>query len=129
MNSSTLPFLHDWYGDFAPQLTAIIPDGPILEQRNRTWDGTAQFIIKHDGLRNLYFSANAVRTDKIGKATKADITHALACHVDVDPKDPVGGEYPPGFLQAEQQRILALLQAFQPKPTVLIFSGGGYQAL
>lgn len=117
-----LPFLRQWYGECPPQLTAITPDGPILAQRDRGWDDTAKFVIAHNGSRNLYYSVNVVRTDKIGKASKGDITHALGCHCDIDYRV---GEPP----EEERQRILAMLQSVAPKPTATIFSGGGFNAV
>ena len=49
------------------------------------------------------------------------MTRASALHVDIDPEGQ-GDD-----LAAEQRRILASLQAYEPKPTVILFSGGGYQ--
>ena len=48
------------------------------------------------------------------KAKKPDIEAVRALHVDVDIYD---------------EATLAALRAFSPKPTVIVFSGGGYQAL
>lgn len=72
--------------------------------------------------RNIYFHVNAVRPNS-GKATKGDVLRMEWFHVDVDPKKGLD-------IGEERKRILALLQAndMLPKPTVITFSGGGYQA-
>lgn len=72
------------------------------------------------GKRNLYFLPN--RSDVLDKkATKQDIKQAVCFHVDVDPT-----ENQP--LEAEQKQILFRLQSYHIKPSVIIFSGNGYQA-
>ena len=72
--------------------------------------------------RNIYFHVNDVRPN-CGKASKGDVLRMGWFHVDVDP---VKGKP----LLEEQKRILAELQTTEllPKPTVITFSGGGYQA-
>ena len=72
--------------------------------------------------RNIYFHVNPVRPD-CGKASKGDVLRLEWLHVDVDPKK--GAD-----LKDEQARILAELQGSDvlPKPTVIVFSGGGYQS-
>jgi hypothetical protein len=72
--------------------------------------------------RNIYFHVNPVRPG-CGKASKGDVLRMAWLHVDVDP---VKGKP----IREEQKRILADLQATDllPKPTVITFSGGGYQA-
>lgn len=73
--------------------------------------------------RNIYFHVNPVRQPEKGKATKGDVLRLEWFHVDIDPirKKP---------LIEEQKRILSELQTTDmlPKPTAIIFSGGGYQA-
>jgi len=73
--------------------------------------------------RNIYFHVNSVNTPKNGKAQKGQVVSIDWLHVDVDPKK--GQD-----LRSEQERILAQLQnpEILPKPTVIIFSGGGYQS-
>ena len=71
--------------------------------------------------RNTYFHVNAVRPGS-GKAKKGDVLRMDFFHVDVDP---IKGR----DLLEEQKRILAELQTTDllPLPTVITFSGGGYQ--
>jgi len=69
---------------------------------------------------NIYFTVNQVRAPLSKKCTKADIAWLNWLQVDVDP---IKGRP----LAEEQARILGVLMNFKPKPTVIIFSGGGYQ--
>ena len=72
---------------------------------------------------NIYFHVNPCLRPLTKKATRADIAALAWLHVDVDPR--IGKD-----LKAEQERALTLLQTPQgtvPPPTVIIFSGGGYQ--
>jgi hypothetical protein len=72
---------------------------------------------------NLYFSTNEVSRDVGKKAERADIANVHYLHVDVDPR---AGE----DVGAEQRRILGVLREPPglPPPTVVVASGGGYQA-
>jgi len=72
---------------------------------------------------NVYFTVNSVRHDVAKKPSREDIASLDWLHVDIDPRN---GE----DLQAEQERALELLQNPPegiPPPTVIVFSGGGYQ--
>lgn len=80
-----------------------------------------QWIEQWQGQRNIYFAVNPprVRIDK--KLSKTDIA-AMAClHVDVDPRP--GQEH-----ETERLRILSILRVHEPEPSVIVDSGGGYQA-
>lgn len=75
---------------------------------------------------NLYFHVNPVKGSlEKGKAKKEDISTFEWLHVDIDPR--VGED-----LQSEQRRIQELLTSKLPEqvpePSVITFSGGGYQA-
>ena len=115
-------FLRQW----APQgpwlLSAIEPDTRHIITRtfhpDHEADATA-FINCFQGKRNVYFSVNQPSHDLRIKAKKSDIAWAVALHVDIDPRA--------GFdLAAERVRILAALHAYQPEPSVIIDTGGGY---
>ena len=74
--------------------------------------------------RNVYFHVNTVSAPDNGKAGKANVRRIDWLHVDMDPRK----DKP---LRDEQRRILAKLQDENgdlPKPTIISFSGGGYQA-
>ncbi len=90
-----------------------------------TEDAARQFIDNWNGRRNLYFAVNHPRTAMSKKAKATDISSLVFLHVDIDPR--VGED-----LESERARILALFgghgPASVPTPTVVVFSGGGYQA-
>jgi len=73
---------------------------------------------------NVYFTVNQVRGRLTKKASKEDIGQVRWLHVDIDPK--------PGVpLAQEQAAILDKLRNGLkeiPPPTLITFSGGGYQA-
>lgn len=117
---------------FAPKgpwvLTAIAVDRKQISTntyRPETIKQCENFIDKYNGERNIYFSVNEVMYDVASKAQKTDIKQANWLHVDIDPIDgqPV---------DSEQDRILSRLTSKLPKgipePTVIVYSGGGFQA-
>lgn len=77
--------------------------------------------------RNLYYMPNAGLLT--GKRLKANVSDSEFLWVDLDCKDYPGDE------TAQQDKILGLLTEDKrrpkgiPKPTAIIFTGGGYQAL
>jgi hypothetical protein len=85
---------------------------------DKCWSGSAQGFEK-----NIYFSVGEVARDVEKKAERTDISNVWWLHVDIDPR---AGE----DIAQEQARALKLLQAPPnlPPPTVIVFSGGGYQA-
>ena len=103
-------------------LTAIVPDGttetgtfrPGDERRLERW------IERHQGERNVYFTVNVVDGEPEKKPCKADIAYMSALHVDVDVSGPDAG--------AERAEILRRLRAFETAPSIIIDSGGGFQA-
>jgi hypothetical protein len=108
-------------------LTAIIPNG---ETDTRTFTDAAQaevWALEWNKTKNLYFHVNPIiRTAVAKKAEKTDIAALDFLHVDVDPRS--GEDF-----DEERARILGLLTTHRPDgipaPTVIINSGGGYQAL
>lgn len=93
--------------------------GPETEAAARAW------VDERIGKWNLYFTVNGLRQPMSKKPERADIASLNFLHVDIDPRT---GE----DLATERQRILALLTTSLPegvpKPTIVISSGGGYQA-
>lgn len=99
-------------------LAAIPPDGGRPEFR--TFDPAepwlaADFMDLHQGNSGLYYQLNRPRPDlRNRKATKADIEIVRGLHADIDMADAA---------------TLARIRAFAPRPTLIVFSGGGYQPL
>lgn len=106
-------------------LTAIEPDTGVIETRTLNPAQARVFIDQYQNKRNLYYSVNSVIGKLNKKSTKEDIRAVRYLHVDIDYQSP--------DLKAEDERILNLLTDKRPKgvpqPTLIIRSGGGYQAL
>lgn len=82
-----------------------------------------EFIDKWNGKWNLYFHMNALMRDLNKKAAKTDIRSLDCLHIDQDPMD--GRD-----IKQEQELIFDSFlnpPAGVPQPSVIIFSGGGYQ--
>lgn len=114
-------------------------DGPVLWCSDAFYPGDEDkveaWVIRH-ALHNLYYHVNqypGVRQSPSGaflKANKTDIAQVPYLHVDVDPiAPPVGAsdEEKASHTESERSRIRALLT--DAEPTVLVDSGGGFQAL
>ena len=126
-HDAAIAFLKRWKKDGPWVLTAIFterkgitartfrPDG---EEALRTW-------LAEHGRDNLYFHVNPMLRDLDKKAERTDVAALAWLHVDMDPR---AGE----DLQAERERALRLLRdppGDIPPPTVIVFSGGGHNAL
>jgi hypothetical protein len=121
-------------------LLRIIPDGlwvltGIHPETRQTTTATfseesaaacEEWIDKVNGVLNIYFSVNQPERGNYGKKlTKEQITEAHFLHVDVDPEK--GKE-----LDLQKRQIFDRLTTHRPdnvpRPSVIIDSGGGYQA-
>lgn len=120
-NADASRFLTSWEPNGPWSLTAITPDGPVETVTFHDIQAAITWVEGRNGKRNLYFSVNRPSHDLTIKASKADIGWALAFHLDLDPTK---GKP----LEAERQRILALTEEMKPAPSLVIDSGGGYQA-
>jgi hypothetical protein len=114
-------FLKSWEPNGPWCLTGIVPDGPAETATFYDFQHATRWIDARNGAKNLYFSVNRPSHDLTKKARKADIGHALALHVDLDPEK----DKP---LEAERERIRALVEGMKPEPSIVIDSGGGFQA-
>ena len=70
------------------------------------------FAERHNSKCNIYWSPNPLRTALKKKAEKKDVLACQYLHVDID--DP-------------SEEALQRLQSFVPRPTIILFSGGGWQ--
>ncbi len=83
-----------------------------------------KWVEEHNGERNIYFHVNPTTRPLEKKADREDIAALGWLHVDIDPR-------PREDIQEERARALGLLTDNLPEgvppPTVVVFSGGGYQ--
>jgi hypothetical protein len=122
--NESIKFLQKWLANGPWILTAISLDKKNIETRTFTeTDKILEWLEIHGSNRNIYFSVNPTIHPVNKKPMREDIKSMDWLHVDVDPR---AGE----DIEAEQKRALALLQTPPnniPSPTVIVFSGGGYQ--
>lgn len=123
-NNEAISFLLRFHPQGPWALTAISPDKKTVRTRSflPLQEGAAKkWIADHNGELNLYFHVNRPIGDLKKKAEKTDIAEACWLHIDIDPR---AGE----DIDEERARALRLLREAKPAPTVIVFSGGGYQA-
>ena len=145
-NDAALSFLERWGPPWA--LSAIHPtrkvkrkdgseskliQGKLFQQAD--FSEMAEWIAERNGKFNMYFSVNPVMRQFERKAGRENIKAMAWLHVDIDARaiDPnEGPEAVAAHLKAESDRIQALLTTKLPPnippPSVVTFSGGGYQA-
>jgi hypothetical protein len=115
--SQIMPFLEIINPLGSPTLVAISETGKVVAKTfaNNDHAGTLAWVEKKNHHKfNIYFHVNPLKPDVIDrKAKKSDIDCVTSFHVDLDD---------PSNLASTR------LQAIKPKPTVILFSGGGYQA-
>lgn len=117
-------FLEEVVGGDRIVLTAIPPEGGRTE--TKTFDSAeaaARWAAGKNSAAgmNLYWTVNTVARAVCSKPKKEDMEALRFLHVDIDPRK---GEHATGA----RTRILTALEAFEPRPTFVVFSGGGYQA-
>jgi len=122
--SESLKFLRKWKSSGPWVLTAIPLDKRNLETTTlRDTDAALEWLTEHGSDKNIYFSVNSVLRDVLKKPMREDVRSMDWLHVDIDPR---AGE----DQEMERARILSMLTtppAPIPPPTVIVFSGGGYQ--
>lgn len=94
-------------------LVAITTEGKVKPKTFRANDapGIERWVERWQGKGNIYFQVNELREGFVDKkAKKDDVVLARYLHVDIDDKD-----------------ALDRIVAFVPPPTVVVFSGGGFQ--
>ena len=125
-------FLQQLRPDGPWMLLAILSDDPpsksipkIIATTVHTIGEAQQFVGKHNGTRNLYYSVNPTKTEMTKKASKTDIAAVEYCLADLDPK-----KTPPEPSEDAKARYLGQLNGtFEPKPTAIVDSGNGIQCL
>lgn len=125
-NKAAYDFLQKWQAGGPWILTAITLDRRKIETKTfREGDKEAlqAWLKTHNGTRNIYFHVNPCTKDMKRKAEREDVREVAWLHIDIDPR--AGEDF-----EEEQARALKLLKAPPndiPPPTVIVFSGGGYQ--
>jgi len=85
-------------------------------------DEAVAFAVKWNEKKwNCYWTVNPLMRDPGPKPAESDVLEMRWIHVDIDPR-------PKEDLADEQKRIELLLDGAEPTPTLVVFSGGGYQA-
>lgn len=126
-NNAAVDFLKKWKKDGPWVLTSIQTDRKGINTSTFK-AGQEKELLKwldqYNGTRNIYFHVNTTVREMSSKALKEDVKSADWIHIDIDPS-------PDGDLAEERDRALGLLTdkipKGIPKPTVIVFSGGGYQ--
>jgi hypothetical protein len=120
----SIDFLQRWQPDGPWVLTAITLDKrSVITATLVDQAAVLKWLEKFGVDRNIYFSVNPTRYTVSKKPMREDVESLAWLHVDVDPR---AGEN----IETEQERVLNLLQNPPepiPKPTAIVFSGGGYQ--
>lgn len=126
-NKAAISFLKKWNPKGPWVLTAIQIDKKAIVTKTFGPNSTkslTKWLEEYNGTRNIYFHVNSTIKDMNIKAHKEDVKSGDWLHIDIDPEE--GHD-----IQDEQERALSLLTNKLPKgisePTVIIFSGGGYQ--
>jgi hypothetical protein len=127
-SDDAIKFLNKYYGNNPRVLTAINPHTkgivtqtfyPNQQEEMRAW------LEKYNGKWNIYFQVNSAMSALTKKASREDIKSVNCLHVDIDPEQEQD-------IEKDRARILGSLTDKLPKnipaPTVIIFSGGGFQA-
>lgn len=122
-SKDAIEFVKSYSPGYAIVLTAIIPDAGTVTETflPKEIDKCEKWINKYQGKRNIHFTVNPANKPLTSKAKKVDIGALAWLHVDIDP---IAGKN----LTTERARILKLVKEYKPKPTLVIDSGGGYQA-
>lgn len=121
--SAAIQFMHLWAPEGPWVLTRIVPDGGRISTRTfypDQEDAAYEWVEEAQGRENIYFAVNPVRHKLKSKAKKTAVAALAWLHVDIDPR---AGE----DIESERVRALRVLSEFEPKPTVIVDSGGGYQ--
>lgn len=126
-NKAAISFLKKWNSEGPWVLTAIQTDKKAIVTRTFGPNSTKsleKWLEEYNGIRNIYFHVNSTIRDMNRKAQKEEIKSGDWLHIDIDPEKDRD-------IEDERERALGLLTHKLPKgipePTVIIFSGGGYQ--
>jgi hypothetical protein len=113
-----------WLSDGPWHLVAIDPERKekLEAEMFDDVDSATEWAEKMNRTRNLYYTLNPLVRRVKTKPSRKDIAKLGWIHVDIDPRAREE-------LKSEQERIESMLAEWNPKPSAVVFSGGGYQAL
>lgn len=121
---ASIDFLKRWRAGGPWVLTAISLDKKSISTKTfKSEEEVLKWLAEFGSSRNIYFSVNSTMYEVSRKPMREDVASLDWLHVDIDPR---AGEP----LDVERTRILKQLREPPtniPKPTVIVFSGGGYQ--
>ena len=133
----SISFLEAIYCDGPWCLTTIPLNKTATETRTFYPDTIGEmrkWLEMYNGKHNIYYQINPVIKAVTKKAARTDIKSVNYFHIDIDPEAPPADsndEFKKIFLQSEKERCLALLTTKLPEgipePSIIIYSGGGYQ--
>ena len=112
--AAAIDFLGRMFDANVRHLVAIGENGKVAARsfEPNQVEALRAWVEARQGVDNLYYSVNALkRTVRNRKVRKEDVELGLHLHVDVD-----------------DAGVLDRIREFMPKPTAVVFSGGGYQA-
>lgn len=115
--NQAIDFLRAMHGKRNIHLVAIGEKGPLVAKTfdNQPSEEIAKWITtQNNRKRNIYWHVNELKPGiRNRRAGKADVAQVVMFQIDVDDSS---------------QTALERLKTFNPRPTAIIFSGGGYQA-
>jgi hypothetical protein len=120
----------DGVGDFLHQLrpegpwviTSIVPDDSICTRSFANRAEAQRFVVRENDAAGVYYTVNVTKRLMDSKPKKADIAEVEYLHLDADP-DPTESA-----AQFKRRKLPELEQA-NPRPTFIIDSGNGLNAL
>lgn len=124
----------EWAHPGGPWVLTSIPleGGRTTTETFTEMKAALAWVEKRSGRENVYWTVNRLRAAMDKKPKKEDVEEAVMLHVDLDPRKPPEGASPEELVKwnvRERERILRTLSDFSPSPSVIVYSGGGYQAL
>lgn len=130
-HDESIAFLRSIQPDGPWTLTAIPADRPLSGRSTADEHEVRAFLLANDDA-GLYYQPNRCRPPARAKATKADVVEASALHIDVDPPAVADlaelGQWQ--HATAERFQSDTYWQEIElPPPTVIVFSGSGFQCL
>jgi hypothetical protein len=137
-NDAAMDFLLRMYPDGPWGLTAIAPNKKNIQGkrfRRENFSEMKKWVAERNGKLNVYANVNPTMRDFERKASREDIKSVNYLHTDIDARPPnpaLSDAEKAKHNEGEQGRILELLTTKLPQgvppPSIIVFSGGGYQA-